>query len=50
MTPFEHLMHQLEHGILADADRIKVDIEELASVLYELKAYKEDEKNGINAG
>jgi len=37
MTPFEHLKAKLEHAKSIDADAVRVDIEELASVLDEVE-------------
>lgn len=37
MTPFEHLRAKLKHAQGIEADAVRVDIEELASVLDELE-------------
>ena len=44
MTPFEHLKAKLKHAQSIDADMVRVDIEELASVLEELKLLKNERK------
>ena len=41
MTPYEHLLEVVNHAKHTEADMVKVDVEELASVLEELKRYKD---------
>lgn len=42
MTPFEHLKAKLKHAQGIDADAVRVDIEELASVLNEVEVARAD--------
>lgn len=41
MTAYEHIREQFNLARESEADLVKVDIEELASVLEELKRYKD---------